>query len=67
MGIKQSMFDVVQNDYGLQFLKLIKAAVTCWLSHGKEAKQRIDQSESLVAALDAICQEIQACSLRCVR
>ena len=35
-------------------LKLIKAAVTCWLSHGAVAQQVLDCFEPLVASLDAM-------------
>ena len=37
-SVKQSIFDKVQAAYSLQSLKLVKAAVTCWLSHGKAVK-----------------------------
>ena len=53
-SVKQSIFNEVQNAYGLQSLKLIKAAVTRWLSHGKAAERVLDRFESLVAALDEI-------------
>ena len=36
-SVKQSIFEEVQAAYGLQSLKLVKAAVTRWLSHGKAA------------------------------
>ena len=35
-------------------LKLIKAAVTCWLSHGQAEQRVLGQYEALVAVLDAI-------------
>ena len=41
-SIKQSIFEEVQAAYGLQSLKLIKTAVTRWLSHGKAVKQVLD-------------------------
>ena len=51
-SVKQSIFNEVQNAYGLKSLKLIKAAVTRLLSHGKAAERVLDRFESLVAALD---------------
>ena len=53
-SVKQAMFEEVQSAYGLTSLKLIKAAVTRWLSHGKAAQRVLDRYEALVAALDAI-------------
>ena len=44
----------MQTAYGLQSLKLVKAGVTLWLSHGKAAERVLDRYESLIAALDAI-------------
>ena len=53
-SVRQSVFDEVQNVYGLQSLKLIKVVVTCWLKNGKTTEQVLDSYGSLVAALDAI-------------
>ena len=44
----------MQSAYGLILLKLIKAAVTRRLSHGKAVQRVLDRYEALVAALDAI-------------
>lgn len=52
--MKQAIFDEVQKAYELTSLKLIKAAVTRWLSHGKAAQRVLDRFETLVAALDEI-------------
>ena len=52
--VKQAIFEEVQNVYGLTSMKLIKAAVTRWLNHGKAAQRVLDCYEVLVAALDAI-------------
>ena len=52
--MKQSIFNKVQRAYGLDSLKLIKAAVTRWLSHGAAAKRVLDRFEPLVASLDAM-------------
>ena len=53
-NVKQSMFEEVQQAYNLSSLKLIKAAVTRWLSHGQAGQRVLDRYEALVAALDAI-------------
>ena len=53
-NVKQSMFEEVQQAYNLSSLRLIKAAVTCWLSHGQAGQRVLDRYEALVAALDAI-------------
>ena len=52
--VKSTIFEGVQTVYGLTSLKLIKAAVTRWLSCGKAAERVLDCCESLVVALDAI-------------
>ena len=36
------------------YFLVIKAAVTCWLSHGKAAQRVLDRYKSLVTLLDAI-------------
>ena len=43
--MKQSIFNEVESAYGLDSLKLIKAAVTRWLSHGTAAEQVLDRFE----------------------
>ena len=53
-SVKQSIFEEVQAVYSLQSLKLVKAAVTRLLSHGKAVERVLDRCESLIAALDAI-------------
>ena len=52
--MKQSVFNEVQSAYGLDSLKLIKATVSRWLSHGTAAQRVLDGFESLVASLDAM-------------
>lgn len=54
MTVYCSIFEEIQCAYELPALKLIKAAVTCWLSHGKAAKRVLDCYETLVASLDSI-------------
>ena len=50
----QSIFNEIQSAYGSDSLKFIKAAATCWLSHGTTAQQVLDHFEPLVACLDAV-------------
>ena len=52
--MKQSIFSEIQSAYGSDSLKFIKAAATCWLSHGTIAQQVLDCFEPLVASLDAM-------------
>ena len=53
-NVKQSIFEEVQQAYNLSSLRLIKAAVTRWLSHGQAGQRVLDRYEALAAALDAI-------------
>jgi hypothetical protein len=52
--VKASIFDEVQRSYNLESLKLIKAATTRWLSHGKASQRVLDRFEPLIDALIAI-------------
>ena len=52
--VKSSIFQEVQNSYNLTSLKLIKAAVTRWLSHGKASQRVLDRYPQLVEALSKI-------------
>ena len=66
-SVKQVIFDKVEKAYELTSLKLIKAAETHWLSHGKAAQWVLDRYESLVTSLDAIYEwtsEPAVCRLR---
>ena len=53
-SVKQSIFEEIQQAYKLPSLKLIKAAVTRWLSHGQAGKRVLNRYETLVASLDQI-------------
>ena len=53
-SVKQSIFEEIQQAYELPSLKLIKAAVTRWLSHGQAGKRVLNRYETLVASLDQI-------------
>ena len=50
--VRSAIFDEVETAYGLTSLKLIKAVVTGWLSHGRAVESVLDHYESLVAAQD---------------
>ena len=52
--MKSNIFEEVQNAYGLKMLKLIKAVVTHWLSHGRAAERVLERYEPLIAALEEI-------------
>ena len=52
--VKTSIFEEVQKSYDLKSLKLIKAAVTRWLSHGKAAQRVLDRYPQLLDALSEI-------------
>ena len=53
-NVKSAIFEEVQGAYGLKSLKLIKAVVTRWLSHGKAVERVLERFECLVAALETI-------------
>ena len=53
-AVKTNIFEEMQKVYVLMPLKLVKAAVTRWLSHGKACDQVLDRFKSLVLALDEI-------------
>ena len=52
--VKTSIFEEVQKSYGLERLKLIKVAVTRWLSHGKAVQRVLDQYPQVVDTLSKI-------------
>ena len=54
--VKSSIFEEVQQSYEQTSLKLIKAAVTRWLSHGKAAQRVLDRYSQLLEALNIIYQ-----------
>ena len=53
-SVKSSIFNEIQESYDLPSLKLIKAAVTRWISHGRAAQRVLDRYRALVEALDTI-------------
>ena len=66
-GVKTNMFEEVQKAYGLMPLKLVKAVVARWLSHGKACEQVLDRFESLVSTLDEIYERKKRLAARGVR
>ena len=53
-NVKSNIFEEVQNAYGLKTLKLIKVAITRWLTHGRAAERVLERYEPLIPALDEI-------------
>ena len=53
-SVKKSIFEEIQQAYELPSLKLIKAAVTRWVSHGQAGKRVLNRYETLVDSLDQI-------------
>ena len=54
----------IQEACGLPKLKLIKAVVTRWLSHGKAANRCPDRYEPLLVSLDEIYEKKKEPSVR---
>ena len=52
--VKTAIFEEVQKSYDLKSLKLIKAAVTRWLSHGKAVQRVLVRYPQLLDALSEI-------------
>ena len=52
--VKASVFRAAQTAVGEKKLKLLKAALTRWLSHGEASKRLVSRFESLVDALDTL-------------
>lgn len=65
--VRMSTFSDMQELYGMQSLKLIKAAVTRWLSHGKASQRVIDRFMPLVSALDEIYRKRREPAIKGVR
>ena len=51
---KTSIFNEIQQSYNQPSLKLIKAATTRWLSHGRAAQRILDRYQALVEALETM-------------
>ena len=61
---KSLFFEEVQEAYGLKKFKLAKAVGTWWLLHSKPVNRVLDRSETLVAALEGICERKNEPSVR---
>lgn len=61
---KANVFMEVQEACGLPKLKLIKAVVTHWLSHGKAANRCPDRYEPLLVSLDKTYEKKKEPSVR---
>lgn len=55
--IKQAGFENAQIEHKLKKIKIIKAAVTRWFTHGESCPQVISRFETLIDSLDAIYME----------
>ena len=55
--IKQAGFENTQIEHNLKQIKIIKAIVTCWFTHGESCPQVISRFETLIDSLDAIYME----------
>ena len=53
-SIKQAIFDNAQIEHDLKPMKIIKAAMTLWLTHGESGARIILRFEPLIDALDVI-------------
>ena len=51
--IKTSALGAAQTAEDLKNVKLLKAAATCWLSHGDASQRLVSQFEPLVNCLDS--------------
>ena len=52
---KGAILESVQNIYGKKPLKMLKAAVTRWLTHGRASKRVLDCFRELMETIDQIC------------
>ena len=53
-SIKQAIFENAQAEHDLKPMKIIKAAMTRWLTHGESCTKIISRFEPLIDALDVI-------------
>ena len=53
-SVKASVFGAAQTVEGLENIKLLKAAPTCWLSYGDRLQKLVSQFEPLVNCLDTL-------------
>jgi hypothetical protein len=65
--IKQAVFENAQVEHDLKPMKIIKAVVTRWLTHGESCARVISRFEPLIDALDAIFQDKKDAEAKGVR
>ena len=53
-SLNRHIFSELQQAYDLQIRHLVKAAITCWLSHGQTCKRVRERYKQIVLALDEI-------------
>ena len=61
---KGTVLENVQMIYGKKQLKIIKAAVTRWLTHGRASQRILDRLPELLETMDHICQDTNECDVR---
>ena len=54
----------VQSIYDKRPLKILQAAVTCWLAHGRALQRILDCLKELLEAIDHICLETKETDIR---
>ena len=54
---KGSILENIQEIYGKQTFKMIKAVATRWLTQKQDSKQALDRLTELLETLDQICRE----------
>ena len=64
---KNSILENIQTIYGKKQLKILKAAVTRWLTHGKASQRVLDCFEEILATIDHICIDTNESEARGVR
>ena len=61
---KGAVLEHVQSIYGKRPLKIIKAAVTRWLTHGRASQRILDCFKELLETIDHICLETKETDIR---
>ena len=52
---KSSILESIQSIYGKKHLRILKAAIARWLTHGQASKRVIDYYQELLETMDMIC------------
>lgn len=61
---KGGIFESIQQTYGKKPLKILKACVTRWLTHGLACKRILARYEDLLVTLDHLCKESYEADIR---